>query len=156
MTMHVLDFRVRDEIPVTLTRTHLICELEAAFRTLDRCIAQMDAVTASPQPDMARLATARFKLSQASNARRVLVQEACRQLLAEADAHRVAAIRALQRETTGYFRASTDHIRAWPPAAIVSDWPSYQDSSRAIRVKMKNGMRAEQQLLLPLLRGACP
>jgi hypothetical protein len=151
MNMHGSESRWRDEVPMMLTRSHLIRELEAAYRTLDRCIAEMDRVTVAAQPDMAQLATARFRISQASNARRLLVQEACRQL-ADAPAHRAAAIRALQRETTAYFRASTEHIRSWPPAAIQTDWPAYQDSSRAIRAKMKHGIRAEQRLLFPLLR----
>ena len=152
MNMHGSGFRCRDEAPLNLTRRHLICELEAAYRSLDRCIAEMDVATAAAQPDMALLATARFKISQASNARRLLVQEASRQLLVDASADRVSAVRALQRETTGYFRASTEHIREWPPAAIVADWPAYQESSRAIRAKMKRGIQAEQQLLFPLLR----
>ena len=102
---------------------------------------------------MAQLSSARFKISLASNARRLLVQEACRQLLADSRPHRAEAIRAVQREAAAYSRVSTEHIRDWPPAAIMTDWAGYRGSSRAMRAKIKHGIRAEEQLLLPLLRG---
>lgn len=144
--------RIEVEAAAAAPNQFLLVDLEQAFHKLDECIREMDDVTAAPRPDMARLATARFRLSQASNARRLLVREACARLHCAAPEHRRAAIRKLQSETASYFQASTDHIRNWPPAEVERNWAAYREASRMIRVRMRMVMRAERRLLLPLLR----
>lgn len=131
--------------------TILLWALKSAYAHLEDCIAQMETATNRSQPDMASLANARFKISQASLARRHLLHKACDHLLGIATPAEAETIRSLKRESVAYAGASTEHIRRWPAAQVEKEWSAYLDASRKIRTKMKQAMRDEQRQLFPLL-----
>ena len=131
----------------------MIGHLDRAYRELEQCLAHMEQVTSAMEPDMVALASARYRLSRVSHARRRLVQQACDHLLAVAPGAAPQVI-ALQRRTIAYVRSSNEHIRDWPPLAIERDWAGYRTASLAIRARMRDNMRSEHRLVLALLGGA--
>lgn len=129
----------------------MLWALKSAYANLEDCMAKMEIATSRFQPDMESLATARFKISQASLARRQLLHKACDHLLGFATDAEARTIRSLKRDSAAYAAASTEHIGRWPAARVEQDWNAYREASRTIRAKMRQAMRDEQRLLLPLL-----
>lgn len=134
------------------TAAVLSCALQSAHSHLAHCISEVETVTAPREPDMAALAHARYRVSQASYAKRDLVNKACAHLLQHVGKQEADIVQSLQSDNGEYLRHSTEHVRRWPPAAVEQDWAGYRAASREIRARMEQVMRAEQRLLLPLLR----
>ena len=78
--------------------------LQRAYRQLDDCIVQMESATAVATPNMVLLANARYRIGQASYARRQLVQEACDFLLAR--------VSPLEPESAHWRRRASDRSSA--------------------------------------------
>lgn len=140
-----------DEFGLT-TAAVLLCALESAHKRLTDCICQMETATSAREPDLAALTHARYRISQASYAKRQLATKACAHLLQHVGKREAGIVQSLQRDNAEYLRRSTEHVRRWPPAALEQDWPGYRAASREIRTRLKEVMRTEQRLLVPMLR----
>jgi hypothetical protein len=125
--------------------------LKSVYAHLENCIAQMELATVSPKPDMRLLANARFKISQASLARRQLLHQACGHLLGLVTPTEAQMVRSLKRDSADNATASTEHVRRWPVAQVEREWNAYREASRQVRARMKQAIRFEQRLLFPLL-----
>lgn len=129
----------------------LNAELHDAHEALLIALAEMEAVTRDPAADRLRFSGARWRVSNASLARRTLWQR-IRQKLAQcalgADAR---IVEELQQADAALLRASGEHVHTWTAAAVEARWGAYCLASREIRSKMKAAMVAEQRLLYPLL-----
>ena len=133
------------------TSAVLLWALKSAYTHLEDCIAEMERVTGARELDMSTLANARFRISQASYARRQLVRRACDHLSGHATAPEADVIQSIRSDAAAYVRSSTEHVRNWRPSEIARDWAGYRRASRDIRAKLKVTMRTEQRLLFPLL-----
>jgi hypothetical protein len=127
-------------------------ELDAAHAEILREMASMHAVQASAQPSPDQWAYARWKLSRASRRRRTCVERAYPVALAEATAFERARIVQLREQDPMMLARSRDHVSAWPPERIAEDWAGYCAASRAIRAGMTERVRAEQDVLIPILK----
>lgn len=134
----------------------LLGELRLAYAKVDECLAELQQVTAGHGPNMAELATARFRMSQARHAKRQLVNQACELLLSGATAEDSLSVLGIQRANADYFRASTEHVRHWTPRQLQSDWRGFCDASRRMRTNMKHLVALEQKVLLPMLARHLP
>lgn len=112
----------------------------------------MERVQSAPAPTAEQWANARWKLSRASRTRRNLMESTYALALA-------AATSPLERDRVDHLRGqdaamlarSRDHIARWTPDRIEADWAGYCAASRAMRASMAQRVRAEQDILLPLL-----
>ena len=140
---------LQDDGPATAAA--LRSALQSACKHLDECIAEMEMATAAAVPNMIVVASARYRIGQASYARRQLVHEACVYLLPLVSLADAETIRSLQRADAAYARVSTEHIRCWPRGRVEQEWSDYREASRRMRAKMKQAMRTERLRLFPLL-----
>lgn len=62
-----------------------------------------------------------------------------------------AALRRLQEIDIELLRTSTKHVCAWTPEAVLKDWTGYRNASKAMLIKMKRAVRAEEEMLYPIL-----
>ncbi len=123
-------------------------DVEKAHEHQLALIAELEAITGQPAPDVARLASVRWKLSQASRQRRTVLETFAYPDLAKrvspADAERVKRLR--EKETVA-MAASAQHIARWTMDKIVSDWAGYGRASAAMRASMRKRIAAEKELL---------
>ena len=129
----------------------LLAELQAAHHELLACVLLMERITAAAAPDPVQLTSARFKISQASLARRMVWRRIQDFLLCKVRGGDRATLRDLTQRDLEQFQRSTLHVAKWPRAAVIADWPGYQAASRLIRGRILITVRAEQEFLYPLL-----
>ena len=147
----------RTQLPLTERRAgnaasaFLLLELRNAHQNLLAAMDAMNCVTREPQPDRARYASARWRISQASLARRTLWGTIFRHLLPSVSSQEAADLEHLQTADHEMLRHSANHIAIWVLARIEADWEGYCEASRAIRWKMKSCLGAEQHILYPML-----
>lgn len=130
----------------------LLAELEAAHAALLERIAELGAVTDQPQPTRLESTAARMRLSQASIERRAILNRALRFLGERADpahAPAIAKVRAADGELIAH---SVAHLAKWTAQTVDSDWRGYCEASRSMRQHMADTVKAEAQLLKPLLK----
>jgi hypothetical protein len=129
----------------------LLAELTAAHSALLERIAELGAITAQAAPARLEYTAARMRLSQASIDRRSALNRALRHLGEQAD-DATALVLARVREADGELIAhSVAHLGKWTAESISGDWRGYCDASRAMRDHMARTVRAEAELLKPLL-----
>lgn len=132
----------------------LLTDLKQAHRDLLAELANMDDITRQPAYDKARCATGRWKISQASLARRVLASRICDYFLTRCEPADVGALRDLQEADRDLLRKSAGHVAHWTGEAIEHDWRDYCKASQEIRWLMHSYLAVEQRLLYPLLERA--
>lgn len=128
-----------------------LAEIQAAHGELLTCIALMERVTAAAAPDPAQLTRARFRISQASLARRMLWRRIHSYLSQRVSAGDSLVLGELMRLDLKQFERSSDHVARWTAQSAISEWPDYRSASRKIRGHMSASIRDEQRLLYPLL-----
>jgi hypothetical protein len=129
----------------------LLSGLRAAHCEVLKCIAELESVTGETKPDASRYTAARFRISRASLERRSLWQRARRHLQSKVTAADAEQIRLLASIDSDLGRFTADHVGRWTVAAIQSDWTGYRDASRSMRQRMSECIKAEKQILYPLL-----
>lgn len=133
------------------TSAHLLVELRNAHQNLLAAMDAMNGVTRESQPDRARYANARWRISQASLARRTLWNKIYRHLLPRVSSQEAVDLEHLRTADHEMLRHSANHIATWIKARIEADWEGYCEASRAIRWRMKSCLREEQRILYSLL-----
>jgi hypothetical protein len=129
----------------------LLTRLRAAHCEVLKCIAELERVAGEPGPDVSRYTAARFRISRASLERRSLWQRARRHLQSKTTAADAEKIRFLASIDSDLGRCTTDHVERWTVVAIQCDWAGYRDASRLMRERMSECIKAEKQILYPLL-----
>ena len=129
----------------------LLTELAAAHSALLERIAELGAITGRAAPARLEYTSARMRLSQASIDRRTVLNRALRHLSDRAD-DATALVLASVREADGELIAhSVAHLGKWTADSIAADWRGYCEASREMRDHMARTVRAEAELLKPLL-----
>lgn len=125
---------------LTLAHDQLLSELE-----------NMEVVQRSPTPERARWTSARWKLSRASRVRRMVLQDCYPIAMQSANIAELTELLVLRAEESPMLARSRAHVDAWPPDRIEQDWAGYCAASAALRSGMKQRVRAEQRIILPVL-----
>ena len=129
----------------------LLAELSTAHGEVIKQSAAMQALQDQPQPRPDQWAYARWMLSRASRQRRTCVDKIYALLSVEALPHEAARVRALQDQDAAMLGTSRAHVSHWTPERIESDWAGYSRASRIVRQGMEDRVRAEQEVLIPIL-----
>lgn len=130
----------------------LLIELEDAhFGLLQECAA-MQVLQDGLEPSQPEWTHVRWKLSQASLRRRMLVPRIYPVALAAAMPSEVPKVRALKAQDPVMLAASRAHIAHWTPERISIDWAGYSRASCEHRRGITDRIRAEQDILAPILR----
>lgn len=114
-------------------------------------MASFNELTLGPLPDHAALATARWRLSNASLHRRTLSARITQFLGRRADIGGSEAICAVRSADNQMMQRSAEHVRDWTVQAITGDWEGYCRASRKIRAHMTNHLTLEREVVFPLL-----
>jgi hypothetical protein len=132
----------------------LLQDLRAAHEQLLEAMAQMDAA-ASGSEGRNNYAQARFHLSRASLARRMLWHRILRTIAPVVSAEDAAVLAELQTDDVALLHCSSQHVGRWTTERVEACWLEYCQASRAIRSKTAIAIGNEQRQLYPLLqRGA--
>jgi hypothetical protein len=118
---------------------------------LARLLDEMGVLTREPVPAMERLASIRHKLTRASRARYVLLEEIIPMLGRYATPEEAAELAALRSGTQADRVRSTGHISTWGSQQIARDWAGYCQASRALQLHMRIRIEGEAGLLYPML-----
>jgi hypothetical protein len=136
-----------------VARTFL-AELRQVHRELMAQIDRLEAMTCDAEPDRTALTTLRWKLGQASLARRLLAGRICEYFEERCDAEQVALLRDLRRADQEMLRLSAAHLAKWSADNIFGDWPAFCREGRAMRRKSYDHIALEQRVLYPVLEQA--
>lgn len=142
----------RDPAQGPTTAAKLLSDLQAAHSGLLAAMSEMERVAQPPPKRVTDVTAARLKMSQASLARRILIDQACdflRSRVTETDA---GALRALGRVRYEYQLHSTTHVSRWSVTQIARDWTGYCAASREIRRRMAQSIESERSILYDMLQ----
>ena len=134
-----------------LLERSMLSQMRRAHHALVAQIANMESLTVGIRYEPAACMAGRWKISQASLARRVLSARICDYLLARRGPHETERLLALRHADRDLLRLSAGHVANWSPQAIGVDWRGYCAASCAIRMRMRKQIFHEESVLYPLL-----
>ena len=126
-------------------------QLEEAHSRLLGAIDHLQQLAEGPAPDKELLVTVRWRVSEASLARRLLWGRIHDALARQCDPIVERDLRELQEADIRLIRASADHVARWPADAVIGDWEGYCRASEAMRRQMTDAVAVERRLLCPIL-----
>lgn len=129
----------------------LLAEMQEAHKRLLQAMAELDDLTRGPLPTKERIIDARWSISRASLARRMLWSRVFTHLSSRASTDDLRELSRLQEADRTLLRLSSAHVSRWNIDTIIPDWAAYCAASAAIRWKMKAAMGAEKRLIYPML-----
>lgn len=135
-------------------RELMLAELKLAHARLLQAMSQLEAIVRGPMPTKDRIIDARWGISRASLARRVLWNSIFSRLSDGATDDEAKELRLLQLSDMALLRSSSDHVMKWNVTTLMLNWPEYCEASNAIRWKMRAAIGAEQRILYPMLLAA--
>lgn len=141
---------VSRNVPGSSTRPFLE-QLENAHRELIGAMENLGRLTRDDEPDIEQLSEARWKISSASLARRMLWGRILSWLLPRVQPEQSAQLQRLQHADGELLSASTKHVARWTSPTILADWPGYRSASRDMRWKMIAAIEMEKKILRPML-----
>lgn len=134
------------------TSARLLDKLGNAHEALLCAMEVLDGITREREFNSARFTSARWRISQASLARRTLWGTIFRHLMPRVSGEDAADLQALSQADGEMLRHSANHIANWSPALIEADWGGYCRASRAIRRRMNACIDDERRILYPILK----
>lgn len=129
----------------------LLAALKQTHQQLHAEMAGMEALTREQSPDRLRYPQLRWRLSQASLARRNLSARIRADLEPRVEPRDRATLKDLRDADCDLARNSAAHIGRWSADSIDANWPAYCQASREIRWKMEAYLDMERRLLFPIL-----
>jgi hypothetical protein len=129
----------------------LLAELEKAHEELLHAIRTLEELARGPAPSRSELVNVRWKLSSASLSRRLLWGRIHRTLSGRVSQLEQDKLERLREADISLMRTSTQHVATWTPEAILREWSGYCSASRMMQRKMTDAIRAEQEILYPIL-----
>ena len=136
-----------------VARTFL-ADLRQSHRDLLAQIQRLEAMSYEAEPDRTALTTLRWKLGQASLARRLLSSRICAYFESRCDPEEAKALQSLRNADREMLRKSAAHLGKWTARTIVRDWTGYCRDGRAMRRRAHDHVALEQRVLYPLLERA--
>ena len=129
----------------------LLASLKSSHEHLAVEMANMEALTQRAEPDGPALSSLRWRLSQASLARRTLAGRICELIQSRIGTVELCNVKQLLAADRALARDSAAHVAGWSSASIQKDWEAYCKASRKIRWKLRSHLGLEQRLLFPIL-----
>ena len=136
-----------------VARTFL-AELRQTHRDMLAHIQQLESLSQEAEPDRARLTTLRWRLGQASLARRLLASRICEYFEPRLGPAQVQELHELRRADREMLRMSAAHLGKWTSETSLRDWEGYCRDGQASRRRSHDHIALEQQVLYPLLEKA--
>ncbi|MGN6271076.1 MAG: hypothetical protein ACTHM0_14415 [Sphingomonas sp.] len=125
--------------------------LEEAHAALLHELAELEEVTAAPEPDAARLAATRLRLSKTSSRRVQLLDKIVAALLDNVSDSTKRALADLRADLAAARARSSEHVVRWPLDEAKRDWAGYREASARMRQAMRAQIDRERATLDPLL-----
>jgi hypothetical protein len=129
----------------------LLEELQQAHSSLLLAIGELDRIRSGPPPSEVELVNARWRVSRASLARRLLWGRVLARLAPLVRGRGEADLRFVQEQDIGLLKASVNHVAAWKPADAIAAWRIYAAAESDLLQKMVGAVELEKRLLYPLL-----
>jgi hypothetical protein len=145
--------RIYEPESAHVARTFL-AELRQTHRKLLAYIQQLESMSYHGEPDPTVLSTTRWRLGQASLARRLLAGRICDYFEGRCEPAQIAVLQSLRSADREMLRVSASHLGKWTAATIAADWPAYCRDGQAIRRRAHDHIALEQRVLYPLLEQA--
>lgn len=128
----------------------LLAELQEAHDVLLRAIAALEAACGA-QPTRDSIIAARWSISRASLARRMLWSRIYSHLLSNTLQGVASDLQRLWESDRALLLCSSQHVAKWGIDSVMAHWTAYCEASASIRWKMKAGIGAEKRVLYPIL-----
>ena len=129
----------------------LLTELRSAHRELMWQISAMEKLTREPAFDPKTCTNGRWRLSQASLARRLLASRIGDFFLVRVSENEREDLKSLMLADQALLRDSSAHLGRWSGEGIKSDWPNFCREAREMFRKTQRHIALEQRVLYPLL-----
>lgn len=126
-------------------------ELESRHAVLIQALGVMKSATEADLPDREAYANARWRLSNASMARRTLCGRIYAHLQSNVTERDAATITRLQGADRQLLARSVQHVSEWSSHAIEAKWAEYCAASLSLRAAMRRCLSDEKLALYPLL-----
>jgi hypothetical protein len=135
----------------------LLTDLQNAHIRLTASIKDLAKLTGQPSSDKVQYSAVRFRVSEASLARRITFRAACDYLLqvaAPADQQTISRLRSADADLAKH---ASKHVQQWTTANIDRDWAGYCVCSVEMRSALLKQIELERSMLYPLLHqhGSC-
>lgn len=129
----------------------LLAELQEAHKKLLQTMSDLDKLTSGPVPTKERVIDARWAISRASLARRLLWGRVYAHLSGCLSKEDDRDLRWLREADIALLGSSSEHVSRWKIDNVMQNWGAYCEASKAIRWRMKAAIGAEKRLLYPML-----
>jgi len=129
----------------------ILADLQNAHIRLITAIKDLAKITGRPCSDKVEYSTVRFRVSEASLARRITFRAACNYLLPIASPADQQTISRLRSADADLAKCASQHVQRWTTATIDTDWAGYCVSSIEMRSALLKQIELERSMLYPLL-----
>lgn len=129
----------------------MLADLQKAHLRLLGAVQTLTKITGRASGDKVEYSTARFRLSEASLARRITFRTACQYLQLAACPADQQTIGRLRRADSELAQQASKHVNRWTMDRVDSDWPAYCLASKEIRRALLQQIQVERAMLYPLL-----
>ena len=129
----------------------ILADLQDAHIRLLASIKDLAKITERPCSDKVEYAAVRFRVSEASLARRMTFRAACdylQPLASPADQQAISRLRSADAELAKH---ASEHVRQWTTENIDRDWEGYCDATEEMRSALLKQIELERLLLSPML-----
>jgi hypothetical protein len=129
----------------------LLADLQKTHARLIASLADLARITGRPSADKVEYAAVRFRVSEASLARRIVCRAVCdhlEPLVSHFDQQSLSRLRTLDAELA---RLGSQHVNRWTTDRISLEWESYCRASTEMRRALLKQVELERTLLQPLL-----
>jgi len=129
----------------------ILADLQNAHIRLITAIKDLAKITGRPCSDKVEYSTVRFRVSEASLARRITFRAACDYLLPIASPADQQTISCLRSADADLAKHASQHVQRWTTATVDLDWDGYCVSAREMRSALLKQIELERSMLYPLL-----
>lgn len=129
----------------------ILADLQNAHIRLTAAIKDLAKLTGQPCSDKIEYSAVRFRVSEASLARRITFRAACDYLLPIASPADQQTISRLRSADADLAKCASEHVQRWTTANIDRDWAAYCVSSVEMRGALLKQIELERSMLYPLL-----
>ena len=139
------------DVPSANRSWAILADLQTAHVRLLASIKDLAKITVQPQADKVEYSAVRFRVSEASLARRIVFRAACDHLFEIAPPAQQETIRRLRNADAELAQLTSQHVHQWTGTAVDQDWEGYCVCSKEIRSALLKQVELERGLLYPLL-----
>jgi len=129
----------------------ILADLQNAHIRLLAATKDLAKITGQPRGDKVEYSAIRFRVSEASLARRIVFRAACDYLLPIASPVDQQTISRLRSADSELAQQASQHVHQWTTANVDLDWEGYCASSMEIRSTLLKQIELERSQLYPLL-----